>query len=276
MIGEKDTQQFRPQAHQAQDGQLNKTDPAEGTAPIVRLAEEFGRATSNIHDAVAQTNAKLQETVQEEIRRSLEQALSGAMAALPSLPTWEALLDILRQAQNTAPQTPSEPEQAGESHWLLPEADNGRPIENMPEETKSQAHESKHGHGQDIAAKIEALELSWEGSFAPRDMTYDGTVRLRIEAHEDVRKVVEFLNGLWQEPHFRVLRVIGAQAKGDVEVWLELRQPLPLEQTLAQMTGVQIKEVSAENDRTADEPVVDIRLISGPDLQHPGLTVYAP
>lgn len=275
MTGEKEIQKSRPHAQRALDGQLGKTVPAEELSPITRLAEELARATSNIHEVVAQTNARLQATMQEEIRRGLEQALSDAMAALPSLPTWEALLDILRQAQSIAPAAAPEPEQAQESRWFLPAADDSAHLDYAIEEPEVHAREPNHDHDQDIAAKIDALELPWEGSFAPRDITYDGTVRLRVEPHEDVRRVVEFLNGLWQEPHFRVLRVIGARAKGDVEVWLELRQPLPLEQTLAQMTGVQIKDVSGEDDDVNDEPIVDIRLINQPTVEHSDLTVHA-
>ena len=273
MLGEKDTHRFHPRG-----GQWDDADLAGETSPIMRLAEEFGRATSNIHDAWRQctSNAKLQEKVQEEIRRSLEQAFSNTIAALPSLPIWEALLDSLRKSQSTFPQTLAEPELAHESSWLLPEANEERAIESILVEPETDAYESNDGHGLDIAAKIDALELPWEGSSATQGTTYDGTVRLRIEAHEDIRSVVEFLSGLWQEPHFRVLRVIGARAHGDVEVWLGLRQPLPLEQALAQMAGVQIKHVSGEDDRTGDEPVVGIRLTSQSAAQHSDLTAYAP
>ena len=75
------------------------------------------------------------------------------------------------------------------------------------------------------------------GQPARDDDTYEGTVRLNIRAEGSIGLLVGFVQRLRENEDWRVLRLVG-DAKGGVEAWLGLRQPVSLRKALADMQGV--------------------------------------
>ena len=66
------------------------------------------------------------------------------------------------------------------------------------------------------------------------DELYEGAVRLRVEANGSIRRLVQFVRGLHENPHLRLLR-LGSQTQGDAEILLGLRVPMHLKKVLGGM-----------------------------------------
>ena len=66
---------------------------------------------------------------------------------------------------------------------------------------------------------------------------YEGTVRLNVFQEGAVGMVVNFVQQLREKPEFRLLRMANNR-EGGVDVWLALRQPIPLRQMLTEVKGV--------------------------------------
>lgn len=75
---------------------------------------------------------------------------------------------------------------------------------------------------------------------------YEGTVRLNVFQEGAVGMVVNFVQQLREKPEFRLLRMANNR-EGGVDVWLALRQPIPLRQMLTEVKGV--SEVSRTGGR---------------------------
>jgi CheY-like chemotaxis protein len=81
---------------------------------------------------------------------------------------------------------------------------------------------------------------------------YEGTVRLVVITPGPVRNLISFVSELRQNPQFRLLRLVASQDKeGSMDIWLGLREPLPLETVLMGMPGV--AEVTAPADVSPEE-----------------------
>ena len=99
----------------------------------------------------------------------------------------------------------------------------------------------------------------------PEEETYQGTVRLNIQARNSTALVVQFTQALGERPEFRILRLAN-NTHGGVEIWLGLRQPVPLRKMLMDMKGV--AEVSAPSGRdlsprSADAPLTVMLKLPG-------------
>ena len=75
---------------------------------------------------------------------------------------------------------------------------------------------------------------------------YEGTVRLNVHSHGSMGLVVNFVQHLREKPEFRLLRMANNRM-GGVDVWLALRQPIPLQRALIEIEGVD--EVSPTRGR---------------------------
>ncbi len=68
---------------------------------------------------------------------------------------------------------------------------------------------------------------------------FEGSVRLNVEANGSIRQMIRFVDRLCQNPHFRLLRLVGNNhQKEGMNIWLGLREPLCLKALLLDMEGV--------------------------------------
>ena len=109
------------------------------------------------------------------------------------------------------------------------------------------------------------------------DAVYEGNVKLRVAWDGGVRLLIGFVTILRTTPQVRVVRLVG-NSRTDVEIWLALREPLRLEQMLAEIEGVsQFTELSQEGDGPdAPKRVLDVKLsrecsqVIPPSTERPG------
>ena len=66
---------------------------------------------------------------------------------------------------------------------------------------------------------------------------YEGTVRLTVEIEGHIRLVVSFVTELRLNSRLRMLRMVGNPPE-NVDIWLALREPMPLKQILDRMEEV--------------------------------------
>jgi hypothetical protein len=93
-----------------------------------------------------------------------------------------------------------------------------------------------------------ALEPDEEG-------LYEGTVHLLLLVEGGMGLIFNFTQQLRERPVFRLLR-LNNNSGGGVDIWLGLREPVALEQTLLEMEG--IVEVSPEPEE--DGPSLRVML----------------
>ena len=70
------------------------------------------------------------------------------------------------------------------------------------------------------------------------DEVYEGTVRLVVETDGYAKEVISFVSELRQNPQLRLLRLVASQYRDGMDIWLGLREPLPLRSILSQIEGV--------------------------------------
>ena len=75
---------------------------------------------------------------------------------------------------------------------------------------------------------------------------YEGTVRLNVQAQGNMGLMVDFTAEIREKPEFRVLRMAN-NSEGGVDLWLTLREPVPLRSILGQLQCV--GEVSPTSGR---------------------------
>ena len=97
--------------------------------------------------------------------------------------------------------------------------------------TPSAAHEK--------AAPV-SLGLVRTGSGDPTLPEYPKTVNLRVTSHLDARATVHFLDRLRGHSSIKMLLVEGSRYPDEIQIWLELREPLALEKLLTGAEGVQV------------------------------------
>lgn len=69
---------------------------------------------------------------------------------------------------------------------------------------------------------------------------YEGAVQVRIQANGDVRSVVHFVRALCQRTEVRLVRLVSDRFGGSTNLWLALREPLPLLTLIRQIAGVSL------------------------------------
>ncbi|MDA1219919.1 MAG: response regulator transcription factor [Chloroflexi bacterium] len=68
--------------------------------------------------------------------------------------------------------------------------------------------------------------------------SYEGTVRLAITTLGPVRNLINFVSELRQNSQFRLLRLVANPHTEGMDIWLGLREPLPLVNILTGISGV--------------------------------------
>ena len=93
---------------------------------------------------------------------------------------------------------------------------------------------------------------------------YEGTVKLMVAAGTDILLAVHFITELRNHPQVRVLRLEN-HPHGGVDIWLGLREPVPLAQLLSGMEEVgRVNAPQGPGIPGADqEPVLLVQLVNG-------------
>lgn len=98
------------------------------------------------------------------------------------------------------------------------------------------------------------------GASPPLQESYEGTVKLTVVSHQHVRKMVNFVDQLRQNPGFRLLLMEATDRKDSVTILLGLREPTALGPAL--MAMAEVANVVAGDGPTAEsvEPVLQVTL----------------
>jgi hypothetical protein len=89
---------------------------------------------------------------------------------------------------------------------------------------------------------------------------YEGTVRLTVSTLGSVSHLINFVSELRQNSQFRLLRLVANQHQEGMDVWLGLREPLPLRSALKEMKGVSKVTVSTGTSSENGEPMLKVLL----------------
>ncbi len=92
---------------------------------------------------------------------------------------------------------------------------------------------------------------------------YEGTVKLRVNATDAHRQVIQFVEELRQNSAFRLLKLVGGYEVG-VDIWLGLRAPLSVKEVLLGMKGVSEVEPADQLDQNLSTPLIHVRLAQIP------------
>jgi hypothetical protein len=87
---------------------------------------------------------------------------------------------------------------------------------------------------------------------------YEGTVRLLVRSEGTMGLIVNFVQQLRERQEFRLLRMENSR-DGVTNIWLALREPVPLRDALYEMDGVSEVSLTEGSDHSAgsdDAPLV--------------------
>ena len=90
--------------------------------------------------------------------------------------------------------------------------------------------------------------------------SYEGTVKLLVVSDQRIRKMVDFVDRLRQNPGFRLLLMEATHRSDAVSILLGLREPTALGPALMAMEDVYKVEASAAPDADSGEPVLQVTL----------------
>jgi hypothetical protein len=121
--------------------------------------------------------------------------------------------------------------------------DSSKPLEQDSSWSLEDEEDADEGEHQERPA--EALPQSTDQGI------YEGVVRLVVTTPGPVRNLISFGSELRQNPQFRLLRLVANQDKEGMDIWLGLREPLPLESVLMGIPGV--AEVTAPDEAPPEE-----------------------
>ena len=92
------------------------------------------------------------------------------------------------------------------------------------------------------------------------DTAYEGTVRLIVTTLGPVSNLISFVSELRQNPHYRLLRLVANQHREGMDIWLGLREPVPLLSCLMEVKGVAEVTTNCERASESDEPSLNVLL----------------
>ena len=97
---------------------------------------------------------------------------------------------------------------------------------------------------------------------------YEGTVKLRVDATDSFRQVIQFVEALRQKAGFRLLKLVGGFEDG-VDIWVGLKAPMgAINEVLMTMPGVAQVTPAHWLEQDASEPLINIRLANDPVPQN--------
>ncbi|MBI4310809.1 MAG: hypothetical protein HY681_03415 [Chloroflexi bacterium] len=193
-----------------------------------RIFQELNALTSEIYGTIYQAKARLLRMLQEEVQAMFAEILTKEDAwRIPTLEesgvktpslgksllesqVSQALASAVLAAREEAPSPPAPP------------ASSAAPVTETP--------------AQPLLEPEPLLEEEVEEPMDP-DRVYEGTVRLKVFAKGRVRQSLQFIHDVGQLPQLSVLRLMGDQ-RAELDVWVGLRQPMTLGQTIQQVPNV--------------------------------------
>ncbi len=89
---------------------------------------------------------------------------------------------------------------------------------------------------------------------------YEGTIKLAVQTSGSIRGMIQFVDSLRQSQAFHLLRLVADQNKDGMDIWLRLRGPVPLRETLLHMDGVTSVEPSKETLTDSEEGLLIVSL----------------
>ena len=106
------------------------------------------------------------------------------------------------------------------------------------------------------------LPLHEDPSPTPSDdeEIYEGTIKLAVQTSGSIRGMIQFVDSLRQSQEFHLLRLVADQNKNGMDIWLRLRGPVPLRETLLDMEGVTSVEPSEETLTDSEEGLLLVSL----------------
>ena len=110
-----------------------------------------------------------------------------------------------------------------------------------------------------VPGSIEIENGQGEGEELPESTTFEGTIRLNVEAPGCIKEIVHFVRELRQKPELRLLRLVGNNKEG-VDIWLGLREPLRIRTILPAIEGVSISVRPLPHVGAQDEKLLGVRM----------------
>ncbi|MBI2867038.1 MAG: hypothetical protein HYX97_01730 [Chloroflexi bacterium] len=195
---------------------------------VDRVVREFGAVTAlDLEDIAAKVLEKASALLSEETANLIQRALADGAAP-----------QILHHDHSDPAPSPSTPPQREPPALEQPR---------VPVQTPS------------IEQQVEQQSKAVERPQPSGDEMVEGTVRLTVGADGSVRQVMRFVDELRRRPQFRLLR-LGGNHKDSVDIWLGLREPIPLRNALLQMQGVaKVSAIARPGDDQA-EPLIAVHL----------------
>ena len=112
---------------------------------------------------------------------------------------------------------------------------------------------------QELPGSVEIVNEEGGDEELPESATFEGTVRLNVEAPGCIKEIVHFVRELRQKPELRLLRLVGNNKEG-VDIWLGLREPLRIKMILPKIDGVSISVRPMPHIGGPDEKLLGIRM----------------
>ncbi len=243
---------------------------------IGRIMAEFEAGSADIQDAIAaRVMSRLTHHVQQEVMRVLQDALSDAAETLED-PLWEQSKtwgnagwtqrgDSVEE-ESVAAEKVEEPPQPDPEPVVGPEAIERDEPEPVGAAELVSAVESRV---EEIASSVEEGSGDEEETRRSGGMgeVYEGTVKLRVDATDSFRQVIQFVEALRQKAGFRLLKLVGGFEDG-VDIWVGLKAPIAINEVLMTMPGVAQVTPAHWLEQDASEPLINIRLANDPVPQN--------
>jgi len=246
---------------------------------IGRIMAEFEAGSADIQDAIAaRVMSRLTHHVQQEVMRVLQDALSDAAQSLED-PLWEQSNTwgntgwIQRgdsvQDKTVAEEMVEEPARPEPEPVVQPEP-FVRPEPVVAAEAVAEEPVSiVESRVEEIASSVEEGSGDEEETRRSEGMgeVYEGTVKLRVDATDSFRQVIQFVEALRQKAGFRLLKLVGGFEDG-VDIWVGLKAPIAINEVLMTMPGVAQVTPAHWLEQDASEPLINIRLANDPVPQN--------
>lgn len=239
---------------------LDRANEDQGDTRIVQAElKEFQAVVTRVQSVVSERIERyLSEAIRRRVREAYQSALDSADIAL-SVP-----LDLgdernasasshnghKREALSDAVSVTTYQTDGRHSNGAGSHSSNDEVVSDVRETSA----EPEPREEQESTASVVSMPNDSEGG------VYEGTVRLNVEPDGGLKQVAQFVDNLRRKPEFRLLQMVGARHAG-VLIWLGLREPVDLAETLLEMDGVSRVRCVEKSSQSAPEPLLEVRLL---------------
>ncbi|MEK7777269.1 MAG: hypothetical protein AAB303_01415, partial [Chloroflexota bacterium] len=214
------------------------------------LAQELKAVEEEIKGLVAISRQRLIRAVDEEMRRVLREAMArvsdtSAPELLPQARDVKAAPLLLPESHSNAHEEPeaAAPLNGHKSSPTSPTMESPAELVTPLELTRNHAG-TRNGVEEHEAT---LLEVAGNGSIPGSDEAYSGTVQLVVLVEEAAFQALQFVDELCRHPAMRLQRLLGT-AKGRLDIWVLLREPIHLKEALLGMGVVsQVNTIPTES-----------------------------